>query len=377
MEFGLFLEWPNPALRNWKTLFEEGVEQIQYSEELGFDYCLVAEHHFSNYGNSPSPLLQALHIGQRTKRIRIGTAVLVLPVWQPLRLAEEVAVLDNLIDGRFICGIGRGYQPHEFGGFGVTIPESRKRFDESLEVMLKAWTQDESFAYEGEYVKIPREVTVWPKPMQKPYPPLWLAGTSVESMQVCAQWDMMPITAGLMGFQGVRSHVASLVHAHQDLGKPIDGLEVGLQCVTHVAETDEEARAQLPYARWQNRAGRALNRLEVSNGRVSPSPFEGELDDDGFMDRLYFGSPDTLIKKFQQAADLGITHVSLWMMFGGMEHEKLMRSVRLMGEEVIPALRDIHPPAHLAEELVSEPVVTTDQLQAARAGLPTTSPLMT
>ena len=87
-----------------------------------------------------------------------------MPIWQPLRLAEEVAVLDNLIDGRFICGVGRGYQPHEFGRFGVTVPESRQRFSESLEVMIKAWTQDESFTYDGEYIKIPNEVTVWPKP---------------------------------------------------------------------------------------------------------------------------------------------------------------------------------------------------------------------
>ena len=92
MQFGLFYEWPNPPLRNWKILFEEGVQQIQLSEELGFDYCLIAEHHFTNYGNSPSPLLQALYIGQRTKRIRIGTAAVILPVWQPLRLAEEIAV---------------------------------------------------------------------------------------------------------------------------------------------------------------------------------------------------------------------------------------------------------------------------------------------
>ena len=82
-------------MRNWKALFEEGVEEIQYSEEMGFDYCLIAEHHFSNYGNSPSPLLQALYIGQRTKRIKIATGILVLPIWQPLRLAEEVAVLDS------------------------------------------------------------------------------------------------------------------------------------------------------------------------------------------------------------------------------------------------------------------------------------------
>ena len=83
MQFGLFYEWPNPTLRNWKLLFEEGVEQIQYSEALGFDYCLIAEHHFTNYGNSPAPLMQALYIGQRTKRLRIGTAAVILPVWQP------------------------------------------------------------------------------------------------------------------------------------------------------------------------------------------------------------------------------------------------------------------------------------------------------
>ena len=91
MQFGLFYEWPNPTLRQWKTLFEEGVEQIQYSEALCFDYCLIAEHHFSNYGHSPAPLMQALYIGQRTKRLKIGTAAVILPVWQPLRLAEEVA----------------------------------------------------------------------------------------------------------------------------------------------------------------------------------------------------------------------------------------------------------------------------------------------
>src|SRR3712207_8591254 len=89
MQFGLFYEWPNPTLRPWHILFEEGVEQIQYSEAQGFDYCLIAEHHFTTYGNSPAPLLQALYIGQRTRRLKIGTAAVILPVWQPLRLRSE------------------------------------------------------------------------------------------------------------------------------------------------------------------------------------------------------------------------------------------------------------------------------------------------
>jgi alkanesulfonate monooxygenase SsuD/methylene tetrahydromethanopterin reductase-like flavin-dependent oxidoreductase (luciferase family) len=124
-----------------------------------------------------------------------------------------------------------------------------------------------------------------------------------------------------------------------------------MQAITHVAETDKEARAQLDYARWQNRAGRALNRLEVTDGRVQVGPYAGELDDDGFMERLFFGSPDTVIDKFRRAAELGVTHVSNWMMFGGIEHEKIMRSIRLMGEEVIPALKDVHlPPAWLRNQ---------------------------
>ena len=366
MKFGLFYEWPNPSLRDWKTLFEEGVEQIQYSEEMGFDFCLIAEHHFSNYGNSPAPLLQALHIGQRTKRLKIATAVLVLPIWHPLRLAEEVAVLDNLIDGRFICGVGRGYQPHEMGRFGVELDESRQRFNETLEVMVQAWTRDESFTYAGEYVNVPDPVTVWPKPMQKPHPPLWVAGTSVETMEMAARWDMMPVTTGLLGADGVRAHLSSLVHARLELGKPIAGLELGLQSITHVADTDAQAEGQLEYARWQNRAGRALNRLAVENGRVQAVPYPGELDDRGFLDRLYFGGPDTVIEKFRQANELGVTNVSNWMMFGGLEHDKIMRSIRLMGEEVIPALKDLEPPDGLTEELAVAPRVSSAQLQATR-----------
>ena len=369
MQFGLFYEWPNPSSRNWKTLFEEGVEQIQYSEEMGFDYCLIAEHHFSNYGNSPSPLLQALYIGQRTKRIKIATASLVLPIWQPLRLAEEVAVLDNLIDGRFICGIGRGYQPHELSRFGVSVPDSRQKFTECLDVIIKAWTEYDSFTYDGQFIKIPHDVTVWPKPLQAPHPPFWLTGTSIESMKLAAEMDMMPITTRLLGPELMQSHLAALVHRRLELGKPIDSLELGMQSISHVAETDKEANAQVDYARWQNRAGRALNTLAVNDGLVDVQPYEGELKTEEFLDRLDFGSPATMIEKYKSAASMGVTHVSNWMMFGGLEHEKIMRSIRLMGEEVIPALRDVHPPTDLPFELAKLPRPSSETLQASSPGL--------
>lgn len=131
MQFGLFYEWPNP---------------------------------FTTYGNSPAPLLQALYIGQRTRRLKIGTAAVILPVWQPLPLAEEVAVLDNLIDGRFLCGIGRGYQPYAMAGFGDNVGESRQRFQETLEVLLL----DDKSLMDRLFFRTPR-----PSSPSSNAPPVW------------------------------------------------------------------------------------------------------------------------------------------------------------------------------------------------------------
>ncbi len=353
MQFGLFFEWPNPQISDWRRLFEESIEQIQLAEELGFDFVLIAEHHFSNYGMSPAPLLQALAIAERTKTIRIGTAVLVLPVWQPLRLAEEVAVLDNLTGGRFFCGVGRGYQPHEFARLGVSNEDSRVRFNECFDVLLKAWTSDTSFTYEGEQIKIPTEVVVWPKPLQKPHPPLWLAGTSLDSLQLAAERDMTLLTSSFAGIDAVRNTTVEFLRQRHLAGRPVDAWGLGAQTYCHVAESEADAREALHYAKWQLRANRSLQRSDVIDGRVQALAFEGERDDEGLYDGAFYGNPERLIAKYRALNDAGCTFASCWMMAGGMEHERLMRSVRLMGTEVIPALRDAHPPASLAEKALA------------------------
>lgn len=354
MECGLFFEWPNPELRNWQTLFDESVEQIQLSEDLGFDYCLLAEHHFSNYGQSPSPLLQALRIGERTRNIRIGTAALILSMWQPLRVAEEVAVLDNFLDGRFICGVGRGYHPYELGGFNIDVAETRQRFTESLDVMLKAWTSESSFTYDGQYIKIPEAISVFPKPKQKPHPPMWLAGTSADSMRIAAERDMMPMASALSGEDALRSQLEVYFGTLQEQGKPIDDLQLGLDIMIYVAPTDEEARQEIAQVRWQMRALHALARKKVVNGKVDVVPVADELDDETFEQRLFFGSPETVTEKLKRFGELGATRLIAWTQIGGIEHHKIMRSVRLLGEEVIPALRDVHPPNDLGRRILEE-----------------------
>jgi alkanesulfonate monooxygenase SsuD/methylene tetrahydromethanopterin reductase-like flavin-dependent oxidoreductase (luciferase family) len=343
MKFGVFYEWPNPETGDWKRLFEEGLEQIQYAEEMGFDFVLIAEHHFSNYGMSPAPLMQALAIAQRTRRIRIATAVVVVPVWDPLRLAEEIAVLDNLTDGRFILGVGRGYQPHELSRFDVSLEDSRGRFLECLDVLRLAWERDTSFTYDGEHVKIRHETVVWPKPRQRPHPPMWVAGTSADTLQLAAERDITPLTSGFAGPDAINKMVQSLLEEKRRFGKPTDTWELGAQTICLVADSVDEARASVPYARWQNRAGRALTRLAVTDGRVDPAPYPNEPDDEGFWDSIYYGDVDRVKGKYRRLADAGATFASCWMMVGGIEHEKIMKSIRLMGEHILPELHAYHP----------------------------------
>jgi alkanesulfonate monooxygenase SsuD/methylene tetrahydromethanopterin reductase-like flavin-dependent oxidoreductase (luciferase family) len=364
MKLGLFFEWPNPSTTDWKRLFEEGIEQIQLAEELGFDFVFIAEHHFSNYGMSPSPLMQALAIAERTKTIRIGTAVLVLPVWQPLRLAEEVAVLDNLTNGRCFCGIGRGYQPHEFERYGVTLEDSRDRFNECLDVLLKAWSMDTSFTYEGQYVHIPHPTVVWPKPLQKPHPIKLIAGTSADTLRLAARLDISPLVSGFAGTQAVRDMTLAFLRERAALGLPTDSWEIGAQTFCHVAPTNEEARAAAKYPRWQQRAGRALNRRDVTDGRVNATPVDGEPDDEAFWNALYFGDSDRVRSKYLALAEAGATFASCWMMTGGMPHELLMRSIKLMGEEVLPAVHEARRPVGLAGALDGAGPVSLERAQA-------------
>ena len=203
---------------------------------MGFDYCLIAEHHFSNYGFSPAPLLQALKIAENTETIKIGTAAIIVPEWQPLRAAEEIAVLDHLTEGRIFCGVGRGYQPYEMGGFGIGLEESRPRFQEGIEVMMKAWREDKDWTYDGEYIKVEEPITVFPKPYQKPNPPMWLAGSSEGSLKLAAEEDILPLTSSMMGMDAVSQQFATYVRYRRDAGKSVDNLS----CLLYTSEAADE-----------------------------------------------------------------------------------------------------------------------------------------
>ena len=338
MHFGLFLEWPRAGGRVWRDVFEEGVDQARLAEAVGFDFCLIAEHHFSDYSIAPAPLLEALAILRATSSMRVGTGVLVLPEWQPLRLAEEIAVVDQLSGGRFIAGVGRGFVPFEQERFGVDVSEGRAIFEESLEVLLKAWCEAD-FTYEGRHVRVAVPTTVLPRPLQAPHPPLWLAGSSRESVELVGRLGMTPITSVANGAEQLAARHAEYQQARARFGRAAERLEVVAQGQAFVAGTQEELRAILPEARWQRRAVPALLAQRVQGGVLDVQPLPDEPDDEALLASQLCGTPAQLIERLRALENSGVTHVSMLMTFGGLAHEQVMRSIQLMGDAVISAFR--------------------------------------
>ena len=185
MKFGVFslMQWPED--RSQSDVFANEITQLSLAEEQGYDTAWLAEHHFSRYGIGPSIHLTAAHLAARTSRIRIGTAVTIVPFFHPLRLAEEIAMLDLMSNGRIDWGAGRGYQGHEFSGFGVDITKSHEIFYEQLEIIQRAWS-GERFSWEGEYFQFP-ELACLPTPVQDPHPPFWIAALSPSTIEWAAK----------------------------------------------------------------------------------------------------------------------------------------------------------------------------------------------
>src|SRR5712692_8552118 len=172
MEFVTFLLLQTPWFEPSEIVYQRRVEITQAAEDLGFRNMWLAEHHFSSYGLLSRPLTYALHLANKTRHLRVGTAVIVVPLHHPLVIAEEIATVDLLSGGRLDVGLGRGYQRYEFERLGQDLGESRMRWEEAVDVILLALS-GKTFSYEGKYYRIP-ETTVFPQPVQKPRPPIWV-----------------------------------------------------------------------------------------------------------------------------------------------------------------------------------------------------------
>jgi len=348
-EFGIFHEFSRYAGQTDAEAFAQSFAQVDAAERWGLDVVWLAELHFLPERSVVSaPLVVASAIAARTRRLKIGIAVQVLPLCHPLRLAEEVATLDHISQGRLIFGVGRSGFPRTYEAYGVSYAESRERFAEVFEILKRAWS-DERFSFEGSFYKF-RNITLVPRPLQQPYPPLRIAATSPDTYPAIGAMGLPIFVAVRLGtIEELGPNIAAYREAYKAAGHAGQG-QVYLRVPIYVGETEASARADpehsiMPFYRTlgaqiedsATRAGaRAIEQRAERGQALQTIGYEDVL-----RDKVIVGTPDTVTKRLQELIrKLGLNGVLAELNCGGLvANEKVMRSLQLMCEEVAPRFR--------------------------------------
>jgi alkanesulfonate monooxygenase SsuD/methylene tetrahydromethanopterin reductase-like flavin-dependent oxidoreductase (luciferase family) len=358
MQWGVFSlsQMPDQSLRS--EAFEADFRQFELAEALGYDTVWIAEHLFSTYGVVTSTQVLAAAIAMRTRRIGIGTAVVVIPFNHPLRTASDFALIDVLSRGRLKFGVGRAYQPHEFLGLGVPMEKSRAMYAEGLELVLKAWTQ-EKITHRGAFWTVPEPIEVLPKPVQRPHPPVYQATVSPESFAAAARDGVHIQLAAPFTYRTYRERWKDALQGSlreyearcAEHGRDGKAAERMMLFPFYVAETDEEARRHYrPHVEWfyekvashQQSVGAmptAVPGYELTMAEGRRTREMGYLAFDRLVEHhaAIVGSPERCVDVLREMKErFGLTEIVLWSNIGGIDPRASERSMRLAMEKVIP-----------------------------------------
>ncbi|HXG49955.1 MAG TPA: LLM class flavin-dependent oxidoreductase [candidate division Zixibacteria bacterium] len=310
--------------------FEETLRECERAEEAGFDSVWLGEHH-NNPVLYPAPLLGLAALAARTRRLRLGTGVLLLPLYHPLAVAEEGALVDRISAGRLILGVGAGYAPEEFAAFGLSLAERRGRMDEGAMLLGRLWTE-EKVTFRGKHYRV-ENATVTPRPLQRPRPPIWFGAWTEAALRRAARFGDAWL-AGPSAALGELSPCARLYReACAENGRGAG--EVALFRYVFVAESASEAAAL---------AGKGFLRAFESMYFRWPHPVvkrpEGKIDIGRLAeDRIVIGDPDTCLSTIRRfARELGVGHLICRFSVPGISREACRRSLDLFASELLPAL---------------------------------------
>jgi alkanesulfonate monooxygenase SsuD/methylene tetrahydromethanopterin reductase-like flavin-dependent oxidoreductase (luciferase family) len=357
MRFGTFFFFQAAPGHRHADIIHRELEQVEWTEELGFDEVWFTEHHFVDYGLSVDPSALAAAAASRTRRVRIGLAAAILPFHHPLRLAEQTALVDIISNGRLDMGVGRGNRPAEFAGYRIPQIESRDRFDETVEILRLAWTQ-ERFSFHGRFFDFD-DVRVIPKPIQQPHPPLYQVCVSKDGIENTALrgWPMLNsvLTGPVDQLVGNRNtYVATLEKSGRSAAEIANLLSRwGVSRQIYVAETDARALEEAREAElWYQESFRKFvvpERIEDAHPSLQPG-FRAMAEklgkvtwEDLVRETLAFGSPDTVARHIEHMRQLGVGQVLCWMNFGGLPQDRIRRSMELFAREVMPRFRQRPP----------------------------------
>jgi alkanesulfonate monooxygenase SsuD/methylene tetrahydromethanopterin reductase-like flavin-dependent oxidoreductase (luciferase family) len=342
---------PLPIARTDAQVYHAILKGAQLAETLGFDSVWIAEHAFSEHSiiSSPHSLLAA--IAAQTTRVKVGVACSIVPWYHPLRLAQDLATLDIISEGRLQIGIGRGYQKQEFDAYGIDMAESRERLLEGMDITLKAWRQ-ERLAYEGQFYRFP-EVMVVPHPLQHPHPPIAMAVThspaSVEAA-VAHRWGI--VTVGSTFFPAAPEADDNLITLYRThmlaSGVAPEDLTIIAARNTYVAAREGEAQAFMqPRFQWAGDLARYLRSPVSALARTGGLRGYEHYARDPFIDPELvqrrgqealgaIGTPAQVTATIKDLQARHVTHFLCYMDLGGLTYEQMAPAMRLFAEQVIP-----------------------------------------
>ncbi|HEY7990591.1 MAG TPA: LLM class flavin-dependent oxidoreductase [Stellaceae bacterium] len=344
--------WPVPAdvysQESAAHSFNTALDRFRLADEIGFDWVTVAEHHFSPFSLTPNPMLLAGALTQVVKKAKIAVLGPTLPMLNPVRVAEEFAMLDTITGGRVVAGLMRG-TPNEYVTYNVNPEESRSRFQEGLHLLRMAWTEPQPFGWQGRHYEF-RAISVWPRPVQKPHPPIYMSGSSPESGEFAAKNHV-----GL-GFAVTTLPLATKAAAHYRTHAEAAGWkptadDVIYRCAIHVADSDEQAQADMANMPPQRRFSISNPALEqaVAGTSYYGRDFEaqrnrvgrpGAIRDAVENGQILLGSPETVMKQIKRIRD-DIGAGILDLIFMHPEDDKARRAIEIFGAKMLPRLHEM------------------------------------
>jgi alkanesulfonate monooxygenase SsuD/methylene tetrahydromethanopterin reductase-like flavin-dependent oxidoreductase (luciferase family) len=315
-------------------------DMITTAESIGFDIAWFAEHHFTNYSVSVSPLMMCAHMAGLTKHIRLGAGVVVLPLYHPMRVAQEIGLVDQLSDGRFVLGLGTGYQVYEFENFASPLKHKTNVFLEYWNVLEQAMTQGHA-SFEGEYVRA-KDTVFTVRPVQRPMPQLFVTTMEPRILKRLSEYNATPFfTAGWRGTKTLFQMVSDGRKSWESIGLGAKPMPVALQQYIHVTDDKAEALEAAERARFVGRMVAALRQPDVAiEGtflKAAPLPDEPPLET--FRDNLIIGDPHHVAQRIaEEIHHLNPVHYNAFFQFGDMPIRRALRSLERFGTEVIPLL---------------------------------------
>ena len=340
MHFGQFnlMGYRTPGTKAHQ-IYDNAVEQVKAAEANGFEIAWFAEHHFSNYCVCPAPLMMLARLAGETSRIKLGSAVVVTPLYQPVRLISEIGMVDALTHGRLVLGVGSGYQPYEFERFGEDLADSVPKLFEFMEMLELAFTRD-TFSYDGKHFRLP-ETHIASRPV-KGLPEIWVAGDNPALHELAARkgWTVMltPRHASVPQLIEARNRLAGIYGA-----QGLDKTRVAIAPLRHVCITDDKAEAAsfMDNARHQIRLSQSLRfREELIDGTMLvEKPYKGEPPMEEFAKHVPIGDAETVAERL--AALIGAArpqHMLLHFQAGASPQRTALRSIEQFASKVRPMI---------------------------------------